>query len=103
MFICVCVKQTPDSASVYIDPISGKLDAERFVQGLNPADACAAEAAVRLKEQLGASVQVITLGPLDAEGAWRPALALGADRVVPLSHPHPARSGPSPVPPPLPP
>jgi electron transfer flavoprotein beta subunit len=97
MFICVCVKQTPDSASVYIDPISGKLDVERFVQVLNPADACAAEAAVRLKEQLGASVQVITLGPLDAEGALRAALALGADSVVRLWHPQAVEWGPATV------
>ncbi len=97
MFICVCVKQTPDSASVYIDPISGKLDVERFVQVLNPADACAAEAAVRLKEQLGASVQVITLGPLDAEGALRAALALGADSAVRLWHPQAAEWGPATV------
>lgn len=94
MLICVCVKQTPDSASVYIDPISGKLDVERFVQVLNPADACAVEAAVRLKEQLGASIQVITLGPLDAEGALRAALALGADSAVRLWHPQAAEWGP---------
>ncbi len=51
MHICVCVKQTPDSNSVYIDPISGQVDAERFVQILNPADACAVEAAVRWSPQ----------------------------------------------------
>ncbi len=86
MYICVCVKQTPDSASVYIDPISGKVDEERFVQVLNPADACAVEAAVRLKEQLGANVKVITLGPEDAQGALRAALALGADAAARLWH-----------------
>ncbi len=52
MYICVCVKQTPDSASVYVDPITGQVDYERFVQVLNQADACAVEAAVRLKEAL---------------------------------------------------
>ncbi len=80
----MCVKQTPDSTSVYIDPISGKVDQERFVQVLNPADACAVEAAVRLKEQLGASVLALTLGPKDAEGALRAALAIGADRALRL-------------------
>jgi len=80
----VCVKQTPDSTSVYIDPISGKVDQERFVQVLNSADACAVEAAVRLKEQLGASVLALTLGPKDAEGALRAALAIGADRALRL-------------------
>ncbi len=82
MHIYVCVKQTPDSGSVYIDPITGQLDVERFVQVLNPADACAIEAAVRLKEQLGGSVTVLSLGPQEAEGALRAALAIGADTAL---------------------
>jgi electron transfer flavoprotein beta subunit len=111
MYICVCVKQTPDSASVYVDPITGQVDYERFVQVLNPADACAVEAAVRLKEALysrgdpggrpdfgslnphgigdphdlpGCTIKVLTLGPKDAEGALRAALAIGADSALRL-------------------
>ncbi|HVB22428.1 MAG TPA: electron transfer flavoprotein subunit beta/FixA family protein [Ktedonobacteraceae bacterium] len=84
MHIIVCVKQTPDSSSVYVDPITGQIDAERFVQILNPADACAIEAAVRLKEQLGGTIQVLTLGPKDAEGALRATLAIGADSAIRL-------------------
>jgi electron transfer flavoprotein beta subunit len=84
--ICVCVKQTPDSSSVYVDPVSGQVDYERFVQVLNPADACAVEAAVRLKEQLGGTVLALTLGPEDAEGALRAALAIGADTAIRLWH-----------------
>ncbi|HVB73565.1 MAG TPA: hypothetical protein VNE38_08415 [Ktedonobacteraceae bacterium] len=84
MNITVCVRQTPDSSSVYIDPISGQVDYERFVQVLNAADACAVEAAVRLKEQLGAKVTVITFGPQDAAGALRAALAIGADSALRL-------------------
>jgi electron transfer flavoprotein beta subunit len=87
LHIYVCVKQTPDSSSVYIDPISEQVDSERFVQILNPADACAVEAAVRLKEQTGGSVTALTLGPDDAEGALRVALAIGVDRAVRLWHP----------------
>src|SRR5207249_9644591 len=84
LHICVCVKQTPDSSSVYIDPITGQVDAERFVQVLNPADACAVEAAVRLKEQVGGIVKVLTLGPQDADGPLRATLALGADSALRL-------------------
>ncbi|GAC1565634.1 MAG: electron transfer flavoprotein subunit beta/FixA family protein [Ktedonobacteraceae bacterium] len=84
MNITVCVKQTPDSSSVYIDPITGQVDYERFIQVLNAADACAVEAAVRLKEQLGGSVTIITLGPQDAEGTLRAALAIGADSALRL-------------------
>ncbi len=59
MNITVCIKQTPDSSSVYIDPISGQVDYERFVQVLDAADACAVEAAVRLKEHFGGTVTAI--------------------------------------------
>jgi electron transfer flavoprotein beta subunit len=112
LYICVCVKQTPDSASVYVDPITGQVDYERFVQVLNQADACAVEAAVRIKEVLYSrgdprgrpgnsdprgrpgiddlrgrqevTIEVLTLGPKDAEGALRAALAIGADSAVRL-------------------
>ncbi len=94
MQICVCIKQTPDSASVYIDPITGQVDAERFVQVLNAADACAIEAAVRLKEQFGGSVLALTLGPRDAEGALRATLAIGADHAMRLWTPEAEEWGP---------
>jgi electron transfer flavoprotein beta subunit len=104
LHICVCVKQTPDSASVYVDPITGQVDYERFVQVLNPADACAVEAAVRLKEALYsrgdpggrpcATVEVLTLGPEDAEGALRAALAIGADTALRLWNSQAAEWGP---------
>jgi len=94
MYSCVCIKQTPDSSSVYIDPISGQVDAGRFVQILNPADACALEAAVRLKEQFGGTVLALTLGPADAAGALRAALAIGADQAVRLWNPRANSWGP---------
>ncbi|HEV2474152.1 MAG TPA: electron transfer flavoprotein subunit beta/FixA family protein, partial [Chthonomonadales bacterium] len=94
LHICVCVKQAPDSASVYIDPVTGEVDSERFVQVLNPADACAVEAAVRLKEQVDATVKVLTLGPKDAEGALRAALAIGAGSALRLWNPQASEWGP---------
>ncbi len=94
MHICVCIKQTPDSASVYIDPVTEQVDVERFVQVLNPADACAVEAAVRLKEQAGGTIKVLTIGPKDAEGALRAALAIGADAALRLWNSQAAEWGP---------
>ncbi len=94
LHICVCVKQTPDSASVYIEPITGQVDYERFVQVLNSADACAVEAAVRLKELVGGTVKAVTLGPKDAEGALRAALAIGADTALRLWNPQADEWGP---------
>lgn len=87
MHTIVCIKQTPDTSSVYIDPITGQVDYERFVQVLNAADACAVEAVVRLKEQCDGQVTVITLGPPDSEGALRAALAIGADSALRLWNP----------------
>jgi electron transfer flavoprotein beta subunit len=49
---------------------------------------------VRLKEQFGGHVTVITLGPRDAEGALRVALALGADSALRLWHAQAATWGP---------
>lgn len=92
--VCVCVKQTPESASVYIDPVTEQVDVERFVEVLNPADACAVEAAVRLKEQAGGTVKVLTIGPKDAEGALRAALAIGADAALRLWNSQAAAWGP---------
>src|SRR5215469_15106945 len=94
LHICVCIKQTPDSTSVYIDPVTGQVDTERFVQVLNPADACAVEAAVRIKEQIGAAVKVLTFGPIDANGALRAALAIGAGSALRLWNPQAAEWGP---------
>src|SRR6266852_3428341 len=94
LHICVCIKQTPDSASVYVDPVTGEVDSERFVQVLNPADACAVEAAARLKDQFGATVKVLTLGPKDAEGALRAALAIGAGSALRLWNPQASEWGP---------
>jgi electron transfer flavoprotein beta subunit len=49
---------------------------------------------VRLKEALGGSVSVVTLGPAEAEGALRAALALGADTALRLWNPRAADWGP---------
>jgi electron transfer flavoprotein beta subunit len=94
LYICVCVKQTPDNASVYVDPITGDVDYERFVQVLNPADACAVEVAVRIKEQVGGTINVLTVGPKDAEGALRAALAIGADSALRLWNEYAGEWGP---------
>ena len=49
---------------------------------LNPQDANALSAAVKVKEQYGAEITLITMGPLNAEAALRECLAVGADKAV---------------------
>ena len=83
--ILVCVKQVPDVNLVKIDPVTGSLIRKGVPAILNPLDANALEAAVRVKERVGGTVTVITMGPDQAEEALRECLAAGADRAVLLS------------------
>lgn len=83
--ILVCVKQVPDVNLVKMDPVTGSLIREGVPAILNPLDANALEAAVRIKEQYGGTVTCITMGPPMAEEALRECLAAGADKAVLLS------------------
>ena len=83
--ILVCVKQVPDINLVKMDPVTGSLIRAGVPAILNPLDANALEAAVRVKEAHGGSITVITMGPDMAKEALRECLAAGADRAVLLS------------------
>lgn len=85
MNIVVCVKQVPDTTEVKLDPKTGTLIREGIPSIINPDDKSGIEAALVLKEEMGATVTVITMGPLQAEEALREALAMGADRAILLS------------------
>lgn len=77
--ILVCVKQVPDINLVKMDPVTGSLIRAGVPAILNPLDANALEAAVRVKEAHGGTVTVITMGPDMAKEALRECLAAGAD------------------------
>ena len=79
MNIVVCIKQVVGSSRVGIDPKTGTLLRERVDAIINPFDEYAIEAALRVREQTGGWVQVMTMGPPRAEAALRFALAMGAD------------------------
>ncbi len=80
--ILVCVKQVPDVDLVKMDPETGNLVREGVPTLLNPLDANALEAAVRVKERFGGTVTCITMGPPMAVEALRECLAVGADRAA---------------------
>ncbi len=85
MKIVVCVKQVPDAKDVRLDPETNTLAREGVESILNPYDQHALEEAVRLKEQLGGEVTVITMGPPQAEEVLRLAISCGADKAVLVS------------------
>jgi len=85
MKIIVCMKQVPDTTEVKIDPVKGTLIREGIPTIINPDDKSGLEAALVLKEQTGAEVTVLSMGPPQAENALREALAMGADKAILLS------------------
>lgn len=85
MKIVVCVKQVPDAKDVRLDPKTNTLAREGVESIMNPYDQHALEEAVRLKEQLGGEVTVITMGPPQAEAILRLAISCGADEAVLVS------------------
>ena len=85
MKIIVCVKQVPDtSGKVAVNP-DGTLNRASMAAITNPDDLNAVEAALVLKEQTGAEVVVVSMGPPPAEGMLREIMARGADRAVLVS------------------
>ena len=85
MHIVVCIKQTPATSNVQIDPKTGTLKREGMAAAINPFDEYAVEEAVRIKEKLpGTVASVLTMGPPQAEEALRDAIARGCDRAFHL-------------------
>jgi len=85
MKIVVCVKQVPDTNEVKIDEKKGTLIREGVPSIINPEDKIAIEEAVRLKEEFGGEVTVISMGPPQAKDALVEAYAMGADKAILLS------------------
>ena len=71
MNIIVCLKQVPGTTDVKIDPETNTLIRHGIENIINPFDTYALEEGVRLKEQHGGMVTVITMGPPQAEDALR--------------------------------
>ncbi len=86
MDIVVCVKRVPDmaEAEVAIDKTGKDIKKDDLIFDVNEWDNYAVEEAVLLKENLGGTVTVVTMGPEDTDEVLRRCLALGADNAVRL-------------------
>ena len=85
MNILVCIKQVPASSKVEVDPQTGVLKRAGVESKMNPYDLYALETALRLREEHGGSVTVLSMGPPQAQAVIREAFAMGADAGVLLS------------------
>jgi len=85
MRVVVAIKQVLDPAGFVVNRKAEKIFVNREEWITNPADLCALEAALVLKDKLGAEVIVLGGGPERAAVALRDAWARGADRAIHLS------------------
>lgn len=83
--IVVCIKQVPETRNVEIDERTGVLLRDGVDSIMNPYDLHALEVALRIKEDYGGTVFVISMGPPQAEAVIREAYMMGADQGFLLS------------------
>ena len=81
MRILVCVKRVPlTGGRMVLTADEQAIETRHLGFTISPHEECGVEEAVRLVEQFGGSVTVLTLGPPEAEEQVRDMLAVGADR-----------------------
>ncbi|MDF2512116.1 MAG: Electron transfer flavoprotein beta subunit [Herbinix sp.] len=85
MRIIVCMKQVPATSKVEVDPANGILKRMGTETKTNPYDLFGLETALRIRDKVGGTVTVLTMGPAQAEDMMRDAYSMGADDAVILS------------------
>lgn len=84
MEILVCVKRVPDTSENEISANSSGSDIQRddLVYSVNEWDNYAVEEAIQIRDNVGGSVTVVTVGDADAEEVLRREMAMGADKGI---------------------
>ncbi|MTI47084.1 electron transfer flavoprotein subunit beta/FixA family protein [Sporosalibacterium faouarense] len=80
MEIFVCIKQVPGTTEVEVDEKTGVLKREGIDSKMNPYDLFALESALRIKEDKGGEVTVLSMGPPQASEIIKESYMMGADR-----------------------
>jgi electron transfer flavoprotein beta subunit len=87
MNIIVCIKRVPETteADITINKSGKDIDRSGLVFDLNEWDSYAIEEAILLKEKLGGTVTVLTMGGEESNESLRKCMAMGADEALRLS------------------
>lgn len=87
MEILVCVKRVPDASENEIEVNSKGTDIDRddLVYSVNEWDNYAVEEAIQIRDKVGGTVTVMTVGDEEAEEVLRREMAMGADKGILLS------------------
>lgn len=83
--IVVCVKIVPKPEEVKLDPETSMLDRGAAESIINPSDKNALEFALKLKEQHGGRITLLSMGPPLIEDLLRVSMAMGTDDAVLLT------------------
>lgn len=81
MEILVCVKRVPDTAEneIVVNKAGTDIDRDDLVYSVNEWDNYAVEEAIQIRDKVGGSVTVVSIGDDDAEEVVRREMAMGAD------------------------
>jgi electron transfer flavoprotein beta subunit len=87
MEILVCVKRVPDTSENEIEINKDGSDIERddLVYSVNEWDNYAVEEAIQIRDKVGGSITVVTVGDDESEEVLRREMAMGADKGILLS------------------
>ncbi len=87
MEILVCVKRVPDTAENEIEIRSDGtgIDEDDLVYSVNEWDNYAVEEAIQIRDKVGGTVTVVTVGDDESEEVLRREMAMGADKGILLS------------------
>ncbi|MDI3507926.1 MAG: electron transfer flavoprotein beta subunit [Clostridiales bacterium] len=85
MRIVIPIKQVPETGNVKMDEETGTMIREGVESIINPLDLYAIEVGIRIKEQFGGEIIVLSMGPQKAMEAIREAIAMGCDQGVLIS------------------
>lgn len=79
MNILVCIKQVPGTTAVEVDEETGVLKRDGIDTKMNPYDLYAVETALKIRERVGGTVTVMTMGPPQAKEIISEAFMMGVD------------------------
>ena len=87
MEILVCVRRVPDTSEneISLNPAGNDIERDELVYSVNEPDNYAVEEALQIRDRVGGSVTVVTVGAEDDEEVLRRELAMGANRAVLIS------------------
>jgi electron transfer flavoprotein beta subunit len=89
MEILVCIKRVPDTSEneITVNKEGTDIEREDLVYSVNEWDNYAVEEAIRIRDKVGGTVTVVSLGSEETEEVIRREMAMGADKGIHLMDP----------------